>query len=272
MGNPRGPDLGRRDVVRGLGVGALLAVVGPSALRAAVRAPVPARPRGGGHFLTADELDTLRAVTGRLLPGPPDDPEPGALEAGCAEAIDMLLAAFSFHPPLIHAGGPFSNRAGARHDDMAKFVPLDALAELGWRIRLEGSQGKAARSFAGEVIGLQQLYRDGLSRLAGFATAAPDVQDAMLRAPNVIDFATLVLADVLDLMYGAPEYGGNRGLGGWTPNDWPGDVQPRGYSPNQVSQLDPPSPSSTPLDPASARDALTTYIVGITLVDPPGST
>src|SRR5262249_60615469 len=65
---PRLPDLRRRDVVRGLGVGALLAVVAPSALRAAVRAPVPARPRGGGHFLTADELDTLRAVTGRLIP------------------------------------------------------------------------------------------------------------------------------------------------------------------------------------------------------------
>jgi len=272
MENPRGPDLGRRDVVRGLGVGALVAVVGPSALRAAVRAPVPARPRGGGHFLTADELDTLRAVAGRLLPGPPDDPEPGAVEAGSAEAIDMLLAAFSFHPPLIHAGGPFSNRAGARHDDMAKFIPLDALAELGWRIRLEGSQGKADRSFAGEVIGLQQLYRDGLSRLAGFAAAAPDVQDAMLRTPDVIDFATLVLSDVLDLMYGAPEYGGNRGLVGWTPNAWPGDVQPRGYRASEVSQLDPPSPSSTPLDPATAREALTSYIVGITLVEPPGST
>jgi len=268
---PKLPDLRRRDVVRGLGVGALLAVIAPSALRAAARAPVPARPRGGGHFLTADELATLRAVTGRLIPGPPDDPDPGAVEAGCAEAIDMLLAAFSFDPPLIHAGGPFSNRAGARHDDMAKFVPLDALAELGWRIRLEGSQGRAERSFAGEVIGLQQLYRDGLSRLMGFAAAPPDVRDAMLLAPEVVDFASLVLADALDLMYGAPEYGGNRGLVGWMPNDWPGDVQPRGYSAREVSELDPPSPSSTSLDAVSARTLLTRYILGITLVEP-GST
>jgi len=269
---PKLPDLRRRDIVRGLGVGALLAVVAPSALRAAVRTPVPVRPRRGGHFLTADELDTLRAVTARLLPGPPADPGPGAVEAGCAEAIDMLLAAFSFDPPLIHAGGPFSNRAGARHDDMAKFVPLDALAELGWRIRLEGSQGRAERSFAGEVIGLQPLYRDGLARLTGFTAAPPDVQDAMLRAADSLDFATLVLSDALDVMYGAPEYGGNRGLVGWTPNDWPGDVQPHGFRASEVSELDAPSASSTSLDPAAARDALASYIVGITLVAPPGST
>ncbi len=269
---PKLPDLRRRDVVRGLGVGALLTVVAPSILHAAVRTPRPARPRGGGHFLTADELDTLRAITARLLPGPPDDADPGAVEAGCAEAIDLLLAAFTFDPPLIHAGGPFSNRAGARHDDMAKFVPLDALAELGWRIRLEGSQGRPERSFAGEVIGLQQLYRDGLARLAGFAAAPHDMQDAMLRAADNVDFASLVLSDALDLMYGAPEYGGNRGLVGWTPTDWPGDVQPGGFSASEVSQLDPPSPSSTTLDPATARDALTSYVIGITLVDPPGST
>ena len=265
------PGLHRRDVVRGLGVGALVALVGPSALRAELRAPSRAVPRGGGHFLTAAELGTLRAVTARLLPGPPDDPDPGALEAGCAEAIDMLLAAFAFDPPLVHAGGPFSNRAGARRDDMAKFVALDALAELGWRIRLEGSQGRPERSFAGEVIGLQQRYREGLARLEGFAAASPGVQDATLIAADVVDFASLVLSDALDVMYGAPEYGGNRGLVGWTPNDWPGDVQPRGYRPSQVSEPDPASPSSVLLDAAAARDALTGFVLGITLVAPPGA-
>ena len=268
---PTLPDLRRRDVVRGLGVGALLAVVAPAVARAALRAQATARPSGGGHFLTTHELDTLRAITAHLLPGPPADPDPGALEAGCAEAIDLLLAAFSFDPALIHAGGPFSNRAGAHRDDMAKFVPLDAVAELGWRIRLEGSQGRPERSFAGEVIGLQQLYRAGLARLEGFATAAPDGQDAMLRAADVIDFASLVLSDSLDVMYGPPEYGGNRRLVGWNATGWPGDVQPRGYSARQVSRLDPPSSSSTPLDPAAARAALTRYILLVTLVEPPGS-
>ena len=98
-----------------------------------------------GRFLTAHELDTLRAVCRRLIPCPPDDPDPGAGEAMVAEAIDLLLGAFSVTPPLIHAGGPFSNRAGAARDDFAQFVVLDRHAELGWRIRIEGSLGRPER-------------------------------------------------------------------------------------------------------------------------------
>jgi gluconate 2-dehydrogenase subunit 3-like protein len=265
------PGVGRRDVVRGLGVGALMAVVAPAALRAALRPRAPAST-GSGAFLTATELDTLRAITARLLPGPPDDPDPGAIEAGCAEAIDALLAAFSFDPPLIHAGGPFSDRAGGRHDDMARFVPLDPLAELGWRIRIEGSQGRPERSFAGEVVGLQQRYREGLASLQGIAGASPDLQDAMLRAPAAADFVSLVLGDTLDVMYGAPEYGGNRGLVGWTATGWPGDVQPRGYTRQEVEEIDPPTPPSGILDVATARDALSRYIPGTTVIDPPEET
>src|SRR5262249_61133085 len=107
------PGVGRRDVLRGLGIGALMAVVAPAALRAALRSRAPA-PTGSGAFLTATELVTLRAITGRLLPGPPDDPDPGAIEAGCAEAIDALAAPFSVDPPPIHARGPSSDRAGGR--------------------------------------------------------------------------------------------------------------------------------------------------------------
>ena len=261
----------RRDVVRGLGVGALAAFIAPAAVRAALRAGAQAGAPAGGYFLTAHELDTLGAVTAHLLPGPPDDPDPGAIEAGCAEAIDMLLAAFTFDPPLIHAGGPFSNRAGALRDDMAAFVPLDPLAELGWRIRLEGSQGRPERAFAGEVVGLQQQYRDGLARLDGFANAPPDQRDAMLLAPDVIDFSSLVLSDALDVLYGPPEYGGNRGLVGWAATGWPGDVQPRGYTVREVTELDPGPPMFPPLDAAAARDALTRYIIGITLVELPVS-
>ena len=36
----------------------------------------------------------LRAVTDRLIPGQPEDPTPGALQAGVPEAIDLLLGAF----------------------------------------------------------------------------------------------------------------------------------------------------------------------------------
>ena len=36
-------------------------------------------------------------------------------------------------------------------------------------------------------------------------------------------------------MYGAPEYGGNRDLVGWRYIDFEGDVQPRGYTDEEVS-------------------------------------
>src|SRR5439155_13490311 len=161
----------------------LLALAPPVRVRALLAAAPGARQ--AGRFLTAHELDTLRAVTGRLLPGPPDDPDPGALEAGAAEAIDLFLGAFTGDPPLIHAGGPFSGRAGGGHDDFADFVPLDPLAEKGWRIRLEGSQGRPDREFAGPVRGLQPVYREGLAHLderAGgdFAALPAPVQDAIL--------------------------------------------------------------------------------------------
>src|SRR5947209_13107320 len=154
---------GRRSFLRAAGALGLLALVPPRRLQALVAsAPGPAE---SGRFLDAHELDTLRAVTARFVPGPPDDPDPGALEAGVAEAIDLLLAAFTLDPPLIHAGGPFSDRAGATHDDFADFVPLDAHAALGWRIRLEGSQGLPEREFAAPVTRVHDTRRVRLPEL-----------------------------------------------------------------------------------------------------------
>src|SRR5207247_9129763 len=184
---PMPAGLGRRAVRKAAGALGLLALVPARRLQALV-ASVPG-PGQAGRSLTAHELDTLRAVTARFVPGPPDDPDPGAVEAGVAEAIGLLLAAFTFEPPLIHAGGPFSDRAGATHDDFADFVPLDAHAELGWRIRIEGSLGIPQREFAGPVTGLQEIYRSGLAHLGersqqafgGAVNAAPArAQDLLL--------------------------------------------------------------------------------------------
>jgi hypothetical protein len=251
----------RRTFLKAAGGLGLLALASPTR----VRALLAAAPAAGqaGRFLTAHELDTLRAVAGRFIPGPPDDPDPGAVEAGAAEAIDLYLGAFTFDPPLIHAGGPFSNRAGAAHDDFADFVPLDRLAELSWRIRLEGSQGKPEREFAGPVTGLQEIYRSGLAHLderagGNFAALPGPAQDLILSdlTDSVVqDFVGTALSDVLDTTYGPPEYGGNRNLVGWTVNNWPGDTQPRGFTPDQVSNPDPES--TTPaLDIKTAEAAL----------------
>ncbi len=247
--------LGRRAFLKAAGALGLLALVPARRLQALV-ASVPG-PGQAGRFLTAHELDTLRAVTARFVPGPPDDPDPGALEAGVAEAIDLLLAAFTLDPPLIHAGGPFSDRAGATHDDFADFVPLDAHAALGWRIRLEGSQGLPEREFAGPVTGLQEIYRSGLAHLdersqqafgVDFKDAPGPAQDLLLSDQTDGDLQTFVgaaLANTLEAMYGPPEYGGNRSLVGWGYTRWPGDLQPRGSTDAEVSQPGPDTGSIT---------------------------
>jgi hypothetical protein len=185
--------------------------------------------------MTADELATLRALTARLVPGPPEDPDPGALEACAAEAIARLLNAFGEGDPPIHAA-----RDGG-------FIPLDPVAELGWRIRLEGSNGLPERSFAGPVTGLVERVTDGLARLdrcslercgATFADAGSADQDAVIEDPELAAFVRLALSLTLDAVYGEPAYGGNRDRAGWRPLDWPGFTQPDGFTPSQVSEPD----------------------------------
>ena len=178
-----------------------------------------------------------------------------------AHAIDLMLAAFEVDPPLIHAGGPFSNRAGSRHDDFADFVPMDRQAELGWRIRLEGTRGIPEREFAGPVMGLQEVYRRGLAHLddrshhaygVGFARVSTTRRDELLADQHDAElqrFIGAALANTLEAMYGPPEYGGNRDIVGWSSNGWPGDTQPRGFSRARVTTPDRGNPP--------ARDALT---------------
>src|SRR5213080_154008 len=171
-------------------------------------------------------------------PGPPEDPHPGALEAGAAEAIDLLLGAFAVDPPMIHAGGPFSGRHGGGRDDFAQFVRLDRHAELGWRIRLEGSLGRREREFAGPVRGLQQVYREGLKHLderapgGDFSALPGPAQDLILSDQSddaVQELAGAAFSNTLEAMYGPPEYGGNKGLAGWAYTGWDGDRQPAGF-------------------------------------------
>ena len=251
-------ELSRRSFIAAGGTLGLLALAPPARVRSLLEAARAAS--GDGRFLTKHELATLRAATARFIPGPPYDPDPGALQAGVAEAIDLMLGAFRVKPPLIHAGGPFSGRAGGGRDDFAHFVPLDRHAALGWRIRLEGSRGLRSREFAGPVRGLQDIYREGLAHLdkrsrsayvVDFAAAPAPAQDAILSDQSDVqtqEFVGAALANTLEAMYGPPEYGGNRKLVGWTSTRWQGDRQPAGFSAARVSSPDP----GPPLGPAAA--------------------
>lgn len=183
------------------------------------------------NWLTSDEYRTLSAVCERLIPG---DESPGATESGVVDYVDGLLGAFSFDPPRIWAGGPTSGRHGGARG-FARFHRLTPLDELAWRTRIEGSLGIPEREFNGPVVGLQQLYRTGLAALGpDFSECDPDEQDLRLRGHAA--FTSLIYGHACEGMYGAPEYGGNRGGVGWSNIGFAGDVEPRGWTDDEVSE------------------------------------
>jgi gluconate 2-dehydrogenase gamma chain len=187
--------------------------------------------------VTDGRLRALRALTARLVPGPPEDDDPGALEAGAAEAIASMLDAFTQAQPPIHVA----------HD--GRVVPLDAVSELGWRIRIEGSRGLAEREFAGPVTGLAEAVEAGLALLdrhaqraygVDFAGSTAADQDALLGADDeeLAAFVRLAMTLTLEAIYGSPLHGGNRGEVGWRSVGWPGFTQPRGFTAAEVSAPD----------------------------------
>jgi hypothetical protein len=177
-------------------------------------------------FFSDDEYLVVAAACDRVVPG--------ARDAAVADYIDGFLGAFAVDPPRIWAGGPFSGRHGGEAR-FAEFIPLSKIDELAWRTRIEGSVGIREREFNGPVVGLQERYRDGLAALGSdFATLDVETQDARLR--ENADFTDLLYEHACEGMYGAPEYGGNRDLAGWQAIEFEGDVQPRGYTDDEVSR------------------------------------
>lgn len=177
------------------------------------------------------EYATAAAALEVLIP--PGEGHPGAGALGVVDYVDRLLGAFTFDPPRIWAGGPFSGRRGG-DASFGTFLPLSALEELAWRTRIEGSLGRAERELNGPVVGWQERYRAGLAALGDdFATLDNDEQDGRLDAdPN---FKALLYEHACEGAYGAPEYGGNRDSAGWAAIGFDGDSQPRGYTDEEVS-------------------------------------
>jgi hypothetical protein len=211
--------------------GAVLAV----AACTASPAPKPAPPRR--RFFTPHQAAVVEAATARIAPGPQDDPaeqgHPGAREADVTGYIDAMLAALqnlgdTTDPPMIFADGPWSNRHTSGPDLMARFASLDPVAKIAWSKRLARWQAE---------------YKQGveaLDRLAGgdFTKAGQDKQDKILATQSVSTFTSLLFEHTIEGLYGAPEYGGNRGQSGWKEIGFPGDIQPRGYTADEVERSD----------------------------------
>lgn len=261
------PTLDRRTFLRLTGDFALLALL-PHAALAEIVAERTAQPDGAGAFLSAERLRALRALCAHWIPGPPDDPDPGAAEAGVADYIDLLLGAFELPQPRIFAGGPFSNRDGGGPDYFSRWLPLDALEERVWRTRIEGSRGLAEREWNGPVRGWQDIYAAGLDALDAsaqrwlrrpFAELGTIGRSAVLGwlpgGPDA-EFCELAFRQTLEGMYGAPEYGGNRGRVGWAYTHWPGDHQPHTYSEAQVAEPDADQAAAVARARTRAREVL----------------
>lgn len=193
-------------------------------------------------FLTRRERTILDAALAVMIP---TDQGPGAHEAQVVDYVDGLLAAFFTDPPRIYAGGPYSGRHGGANE-FRHFLPLTRAQELAWRIRIEGSQGRAEREFNGPVVGWQQLYRDGLAALDDQALATHDVtfdgltideRSALLSAASV-DFKRTLYQHACEGMYGDPVYRGNAGSIGWTFIQYEGDRQPIGYDRRAMEERD----------------------------------
>ena len=188
-------------------------------------------------FFDPHQAAVVLEATARLIPGPTDDPlevgHPGAREANVVRYIDLLLGAFSYPTPRIHAGGPYSNRNGGDEDYMADFVPLSPFQEASWRKR---------------IAGLQKEYVEGISVLdqrAGgdFTLASKERQDHILAGKPMDDtrfkdFRDQLFVHAIEGFLSVPEYGGNAAGVGWREISFLGDSQPRGYSAKEVGESD----------------------------------
>jgi hypothetical protein len=243
-------DISRRQALKGAGLLGLAALV-----------PAPvlewARAQGAAAdtllFFTAHEADVVREATARLIPGPTDDAtelgHPGAREANVVRYIDLMLGALTSTPEKVHAGGPWSDRKGGDSNHMTTFVALSSAQRKGWEQRLTK---------------LHKAYRDGVALLdsKGFLAASQLEKDNILTGADVAEFRDLMFVHAIEGCYSVPEYGGNDGLSGWIEIKFPGDSQPRGYTPAEVGESDGPDVIVLTAGTAAAKVATQLQNVG----------
>lgn len=171
-------------------------------------------------FLSESEVKTLEAAARRLMPAGADPAtEPGAVEAGALDYIELTLSAFDVDPPRIWARGPWRGTGGDPTNHYLSFTPLGRIEEIAWRRRI-GTW--------------QETYRTGLAALGDdFAEADGAEQDARLAGQEAL--RDLLFAHCCEGMYAAPEYGGNKDERGWRAVRFDGDTLPNGWTDEEVT-------------------------------------
>jgi gluconate 2-dehydrogenase gamma chain len=140
------------------------------------------------RFFTAAEAKIVTAACERILPA--DTNGAGATDAAVTIYIDRQLAGPYGRDKYRYTKAPFGE-SGPEH----------------------GYQGAANP---------QQVYREGLRSLAGFAELSVDQQIAKLTSMEKTQFFALLRAHTIEGMFCDPMHGGNANLVGWKLVGFPG--------------------------------------------------
>jgi hypothetical protein len=253
--------LGRREFLKALGATSVLLLAPWTRVERAWAA-------AKGRFFTKSERATLEALVDTIIP-PDDEPGAAELGVvryveGLLTAFDertpRLFAGgpFSNRNPFIDfdTGTPARRRS---RNSFKRFVPPNRLQALYWHWQLVGTAGLDAgeraliepldaQIGAGPLLGLRDVYRTGLEQLdalsrteegAPFLDLDQAARERVREAARVAlpndprrgkNFLGLVVQHTMEGMFAAPEYGGNRKLGGWRLSGIEGDSQPLGYA------------------------------------------
>lgn len=141
------------------------------------------------RFFFESEALIVAAAASRIFPS--DDEGPGAREAGVAVYIDRQLAGPWGRDRHRYTQGPFTE---------------DAPPEFGY-------QGRATP---------QQIYRQSLKDLQGFAELSPMQQDQKLKEIEATPFFSLLRRNTIEGMFCDPMHGGNIDMVGWQLIGFPG--------------------------------------------------
>ncbi|HUJ63098.1 MAG TPA: gluconate 2-dehydrogenase subunit 3 family protein [Kofleriaceae bacterium] len=211
-----------------------------------------------GVFFDEHQWATIDLATDLIVPSAPD--HMGARDALAVRYIDQLLSAFEQFPspPKVFGGGPYSGRQpfpdGAGNpgdpvgdDNFREFVPLSRVKAIAWQMRVYGSAATTGGTFndalLGPTLGYQDLYTEGIFQLDQLAAqlephappfrlvSADNRRLALdMVAQSYPGFYQALLEHTLEGMFGAPEYGGNAKLVGWTLTQFDGDSAPLGHA------------------------------------------
>lgn len=141
------------------------------------------------RFFTESEALVIAAAAARIFPS--DETGPGAREAGVASYIDRQLA------------GPWgADQHRYTHEPFEDNAPPEF-----------GYQGKATP---------QQIYREALKDLKGFAELTASEQDKRLKETEKTAFFSLLRRNTIEGMFCDPIHGGNVDMVGWQLIGFPG--------------------------------------------------